>query len=147
MSWTRSGVLQAATIMLLPLMPLAVAEDAVSARYDCLFQPWTGGQLVAGAIIAPETFAHAPVAARFVIEDAATGTATVEFGDHAVPAWLEILEPVLHFGYEFPGLSAGFVTISRTWENGGFPAVRSDQGWYDGVLSVGYSSGLCQAAG
>ena len=133
--------------MILAFSPIVtLAAGTVPARLDCLFQPYVGGQLVSGEIRSPETFIHAPVPISFVI---GAGTATMTFGtgtDQAVPARLEVLEPVLRFSYEFVGLSAGAVTISRTWENGGFPAVRSDQGWHDGILSVGYSSGLCQAA-
>lgn len=130
-------------VMLLPIA--TAADDTVPARLDCLFKPYVGGQLVSGEIIAPETFVQTPVPISFAVTDATTGAATMTSTDQTVPARLEILEPVLRFSYEFTGLSAGAVTISRTWENGGYPAVRSDQGWYDGVLSTGYSSGLCQA--
>ena len=132
-------------------MPPAAAEEigALPARYDCLFQPLVGGRLIDGALIGPESgqFAHLPVAIRFAVEDASLGAAAMKVGTkrgRTVPARLEILDRVVRFSYEFPGLSAGAVTISLVRGSEGFPAVRSDQGWYDGVLSVGHSAGLCQ---
>lgn len=134
------------------LMPSAATSEDTNGlpeRFDCLFQPHIGGRLIDGGIISPDsrTFIHAPVAISFVIKDAITGEAIMQFGKQpaqAVPARREVRERVVRFSYEFPGLSAGSATISRTPASGSFPAVRSDQGWYDDVLSVGYSSGLCR---
>lgn len=137
------------------LMPSAATpgdSDVLPERYDCLFQPHIGGRLVDGGIISPDSraFIHAPVVIGFVVKDAITGEAFMQFGKQpgqTVPARREIRDRVVRFSYEFPGLSAGSTTISRTPASDGFPAVRSDQGWYDDVLSVGYSSGVCRADG
>ncbi len=135
---------------LMPSAATSKAVDVLPERYDCLFQPHIGGRLVDGGIISPDsrTFIHAPVAISFVIKDATTGEAIMKFGKQpaqTVPARREVRDRVVRFSYEFPGLSAGSATISRTPTSGGFPAVRSDQGWYDDVLSVGYSTGVCRA--
>ena len=137
------------------LMPSAATpgdSDVLPERYDCLFQPHIGGRLVEGGIISPDSsaFIHAPVVVSFVIKDAITGEAIMQLGEQpaqAVPARREVHDRVVRFSYEFPGLSAGSATISRTPASDGLPAVRSDQGWYDDVLSVGYSSGVCRTDG
>ena len=141
------GAVMTAAVAFMP--PAAEAIGALPARYDCLFQPLVGGRLIDGALIGPESgqFAHLPVAIRFAVEDASLGAAAMKVGTkqgRTVPAQLEVLDRVVRFSYEFPGLSAGAVTISRVRGRDGFPAVRSDQGWYDGMLSVGHSAGLCQ---
>lgn len=155
MSKRWPGVRGAAMMAAIALMPSSSASEEIGApstRYDCLFQPFVGGQLIDGVLVAPDPgqFAHLPVAIQFTVEDASTGAATMKVGTkqgRTVPARVQILDHVVSFSYEFPGLSAGSVTISRTPESSGFPAVRSDQGWYDRVLSVGHSAGLCQASG
>ena len=43
-----------------------------------------------------------------------------------------------------PDSGHGAATLSRVRARDGFPAARSDQGWYDGILSVGPGAGLCQ---
>ena len=141
------GAVMTTAVAFMP--PAAEAIGALPARYDCLFQPLVGGRLIDGALIGPESgqFAHLPVAIRFAVEDASLGAAAMKVGTkqgRTVPAQLEVLDRVVRFSYEFPGLSAGAVTISRVRGRDGFPAVRSDQGWYDGMLSVGHSAGLCQ---
>jgi hypothetical protein len=153
MSRICAGLFGAAIKVAIVLMPpAAAAEDigALPAYYDCLFQPLVGGQLVDGVVLSPDSgqFAHLPVAIRFTVKDPSTGAATMKVGTkqgRTVPARLDVLDRVARFSYEFPGLSAGAVTISRVGGRDGFPAVRSDQGWYDGILSVGYSVGLCQS--
>lgn len=148
-----TGLFGTSIAFAMALMPSAATPedvDSLPERYDCLFQPHIGGRLVDGGIISPDsrTFIHAPVVISFVVKDAITGEAIMQFGKQpgqTVPARREIRDRVVRFSYEFPGLSAGAAAISRTPASGGFPAVRSDQGWYDDALSVGYSSGLCRA--
>ena len=141
------GAVMTAAVAFMP--PAAEEIDALPARYDCLFQPLVGGELVDGRLIAPDSgqFAHLPVAVRFTVEDPSRRAAAMKVGTkqgRTVPAQLEVLDRVVRFSYEFPGLSTGAVTISRVRGRDGFPAVRSDQGCYDGILSVGHSAGLCQ---
>ena len=45
-------------VMLLPIA--TAADDTVPARFDCLFKPYVGGQLVSGEIISSETFVQTP---------------------------------------------------------------------------------------
>lgn len=147
---TGLGFYGAAMTAAVALMPAAAEEiGALSARYDCLFQPLVGGRLIDGALIATDSgqFAHLPVAIRFTVEDASDRTAAMKVGTkqgRTISAQLEVLDRVVRFSYEFPDLSAGAVTISRVRGRDGFPAIRSDQGWYDEILSVGHSAGLCQ---
>ena len=146
------GTSIAVAMALMPSAATSEDADGLSERYDCLFQPHIGGRLVEGGIISADssTFIHASVVIRFVIKDTITGEAIMQWGKQpgqTVPARREVHDRVVRFSYEFPGLSAGSATISRTPASDGFPAVRSDQGWYDDVLSVGYSSGLCRTDG
>ena len=144
------GAVMTAAVAFMP--PAAEEIDALPARYDCLFRPLVGGELVDGRLIAADSgqFAHLPIAVRFTVEDPSRRAAAMKVGTkqgRTVPARLEVLDRVVRFSYEFPGLSAGSATISRTPASDGLPAVRSDQGWYDDVLSVGYSSGVCRTDG
>lgn len=137
--------------MLLPaIVPAAAQPGPVSARYDCVFQPWIGGRLIEGKVSAPQTeqFRQAPVHISFIVSDPAGGSAVMQIGQRPgwnTPATLKILDNVLRFSFEFPGRSAGSATISRTRDANGYPAVHTDQGWADGHLSVGYSFGSCEA--
>lgn len=147
----RCRLATAFSVLMLPVIaPAAAQPTPVAARYDCVFQPWTGGRLIDGEIVADTgQFRQAPVHISFIISDVAGGSAVMQIGRRSgwnTPATLKVLDAVLRFSFEFPGRSAGDATIWRTRKAGGYPAVHTDQGWADGHLSVGYSYGSCQTA-
>lgn len=129
--------------------PAASKPAMVAARYDCVFQPWVGGRLIDGKIVAPERaqFRQAPVHTSFIALDPARGSAVMQIGQRAgrnTPARLTVHDAVIRFSFAFPGQGAGAVTLSRREQAGRYPAVKSGQDWLDGHLSVGYSIGSCR---